>query len=123
MLNKKKFQLVCILIGSGFLTIYSLIFLFYYYIGIFCVNPGSIGELVWCTAPAGTIFPLPRESGNLMAITSKYSLIDYLLYIIVISTGFMYVLPLIFGGISLLSTWRIIQMYQNGKKITNNIKQ
>ena len=121
MLNKKIYLLGAILIGSGVLTIYSLVFLLYYYIGIFCVSPGSIGELVWCTAPAGTIFPLPRESGNLMAVTSKYSFIDYLLYIIVISTGFVYVLPLLFCGITLLSARRISQMYLNGRKDPKNV--
>ena len=102
-----------IIIVNGLLTFYSMNFLFYYYVGIFCVNPGQFGELIWCTAPAGTIFPLPLESGRLMALTSSYSIIDYLIYVLIIQTNLMYLLPLIFGTSTLYFGWKFIQIYRS----------
>ena len=114
--RRKTQQWVGILVGSGLLTIYSLFYLFYYYVGIFCVHLGSFGELIWCSGGAGTFFPFPQESGHLMVITSKQSVIDYLLYITVISTNLVYVLPLIFGSITLFSAWALFQIYRSREK-------
>ncbi|MHA1945547.1 MAG: hypothetical protein ACXAC6_11705 [Candidatus Hodarchaeales archaeon] len=108
--SRKKKIVLGIIIVNGLLTFYSMTFLFYYYVGIFCVNPGQFGELIWCTAPAGTIFPLPRESGRLMALTSSHSIIDYLIYLLIIQTNLMYLLPLIFGGLTFYFVMKLLQM-------------
>ncbi len=108
--NRRKKLILGIITVNGILTVYSMIFLFYYYIGIFCVNPGQFGELIWCTTPAGTIFPLPRESGMLMALTSSHSIIDYLIYLLIIQTNLMYLLPLIFGSFTIYFVMKLFQM-------------
>ncbi len=108
--RNKSLLWISLLIGSVILTIYFSLYLFYYYIGIYCVQTSEVfGELIWCSAPAGTFFPLPLESGHEMAITSKISTIDYLLYGLIIATNLVYVLPLLFGGIGLLSGWKLNQ--------------
>ncbi len=113
--SRKKYLVLGIAIVDGLLTIYSLFFLFYYYVGIFCVNPGQFGELIWCTAPAGTIFPLPRESGRLMAITSSQSIIDYLIYVFIVQTNLMYLLPLVFGTSTLYFAGKLFQIFRSEK--------
>ena len=98
------------LIMSGLLMIYSSIYLFYYFVGIFSVSLGDFGELIWSSGPPGTFFPLPIESGYLAVITSSQSIVDYFLYIFVISNGLVYLLPLIFGALTLFSIWRLFQL-------------
>ena len=105
------------LILSGLLTIYSSIYLFYYFVGIFSVSIGDFGELIWSSGPAGTFFPLPIESGYQAVITSSQSIVDYFLYIFVISNGLVYLLPLIFGALTLFSIWRLFQF--NRKEVFN----
>jgi hypothetical protein len=108
--------LIGILIFCGALTIYFTLYMFYYYVGIFCVTPGDFGELVWCSTPAGTFFPLPKESGGLTAIAHSQSLIDYLFYITLVSTNLIYFLPLIFSGITLVSAFSLYRLYRSEQK-------
>ncbi len=108
--SKKKQKVVVPIITSGLLTIYSQVYLFYYSVGTFNVRLGNFGELIWSSAPAGTFFPLPIESGVLEVITISRSLLDYVLYIFVISTGLVYLFPLIFGIFTLFFIWRLFQI-------------
>lgn len=109
-LKMKREQMAILwLIGSGLLAIYSSIYLFYYFVGIFHVSLGDFGELIWSSGGAGSFFPLPIEAGQLTVITTKQSLIDYLLYVFVISNGIIYLLPLIFGALSLFFICRLNQ--------------
>ena len=87
---KKGLILVVIIIISLFLSYYC----FLLQVQIFCVQPGDFGILVWCSGPAGTYFPLPIESGYSAVITTSNSLIDYLLYVFIISTNLIYLLTL-----------------------------
>ena len=109
--KSKRMRIIAVqFIGSIVFTIYSSLYLFYYFIGIFSVKTGNFGELIWSSGAAGTFFPLPIESGHLAVITTSQSIIDYLLYIFVISTGLVYLLPLLFGALTLFSIWRLFQI-------------
>ena len=113
--SKKKQKIVVQIITSGLLAIYSSIYLFYYSLGTFNVRLGNFGELIWSSAPAGTFFPLPIESGVLEAITISHSLLDYFLYIFVVSTVLVYLFPLIFGALTLFFIWRFFQIDREDK--------
>ena len=108
--SKKKQKIVVQIILSGILAIYSSIYLFYYFVGTFNVSLGNFGKLIWSSTPAGIFFPLPIESGVLEAITISHSLLDYFLYIFVISTGLVYLFPLIYGTLTLFFIWRLFQI-------------
>ncbi|MHA2108387.1 MAG: hypothetical protein ACXABU_05090 [Candidatus Hodarchaeales archaeon] len=117
LVDENKFLiLIGILFCSGALTVYFTLYVFYYYLGIFCVTPGNFGELIWCSAPAGTFFPLPKESGGLTAITHRHSLIDYLLYVTLVSTNLIYFLPLILSGLTLFTAWTLFRLYRTAQK-------
>ena len=111
--KSKRMQILVIqIVGSLLFTIYSSIYLFYYYVGIFSVQLGDFGEFLWSSGAAGTFFPLPIESGALMVITNSRSLLDYFLFVFVISTGLVYLLPPIFGAFALFSIWKLFQIYR-----------
>ena len=83
-----------------------------YEVGIFCVTPGDFGELTWGYSEPGTFFPIPREAGHEAALSYTNSPIDYLIYILLISTGIVYLLPLVSWIITLILSYYIILLHK-----------
>ncbi len=111
--------------GLSLLAIFAILSLFFsyylfsYYIGIFCVNPGEFGELIWCSSGPGTFFPFPRESGHEAAFSYSYAMIDYLLYFLLISTNLVYLLPVFCGFMTLVIA---LKLFNNYRSETRNLR-
>ena len=110
---ENKTILVGLIIVNGLLTLYFSLFLFYYYLGSICVHLGQFGELIWCTTPAGTFFPFPKESGHLMALSISHSIIDYLIYLIMVQTYLMYILPVVFSIGTIIFSKKLYNLSHN----------
>lgn len=94
----------------GLLAIYFSVYWMYYELGIFCVNSGEFGVLIWCSGPPGSFFPLPVKSGALAVISPKQSNIDYLLHFALIRSYLVYVLPLVFVLLTLFRLRNLIRI-------------
>jgi hypothetical protein len=111
--SSKKALIVLLFVIFGLLSLYFSYYLYLYYVQIFCVNRGVLGELVWCSGGPGAFFPFPRESGYEAVITRSYSLIDYLIYDLIISTSIIYILPFISWLITLFLAWELIRIIRS----------
>ena len=97
------------------ISLYISYYVFLLYVQIFCVNLGKIGELIWCSGGPGTFFPFPRESGYEAVISPSYSLIDYVIYVLFISTSLIYLLLMVSWAITLLLAWYfVVKVSSNG---------
>jgi hypothetical protein len=111
--SSKKTIIILLLIIFGLLSLYFSYYLYLYYVQIFCVNLGVLGELVWCSGGPGAFFPFPRESGYEAVITRSYSLIDYLIYDLIISTSIVYILPIISWLVTLFLAWELMKTFRS----------
>lgn len=111
-LIKENWKGVSFLVVFILLSLYFSYYLFSYYVGIFCVNPGEVGELIWCSSGPGTFFPFPKESGYEAAISYSYSMIDYILFFLLIATNLVYVIPIFSWIISLTIAFQLLKKYR-----------
>ena len=115
----EKTLIVPLFIIFCLLSLYFSYYLYLYYVQIFCVNRGVLGELVWCSGGPGTFFPFPRESGYEAVITRSYSIIDYLIYDLIISTSIVYFLPVVSWLITLFLAWGLIRVFRSSSPIAS----
>lgn len=116
-IDKKKSLLPILL---GFTIVFSLYlsyYLFLYEVGIFCATSGDWGELIWCSSEAGTFFPLPRESGHEAALSYANSLIDYIIYNLLIQTSLIYFLFICSWLITIVFCYYTFSVYKNNQKV------
>ena len=77
------------------LSLYLSVYLFIYDSNGYCVSHYRFGELGWCSSGPGTFFPFPLESGPFQVTSSSDSIIDYLIYVLILETNLIYILPIL----------------------------
>lgn len=117
---KEHRTLILIFLISIILSLYLSIYLFIYDSNTYCVSSHKVGELGWCSYGSGTFFPFPRNSGPLPATSRSYSMIDYLIYILLLETYIIYLLPIVSWIFTVILLYFIILDYK--KRVKSKIE-
>ena len=107
-MNKWFLTAILLTLLSAYLTIYS-------YETYVVANSKIIelnGEIWWRTTPSGSLFPWPKESGILQAL-SKVNELDLLIYTYLIKSSALVILSAIMWISSLLSIFKWYKRLKN----------